>query len=59
MNHYKATIARLEASRLKLIQDSIELRAELEKTQKQLKRTKARVAKMRAAIIIPSAEREV
>ncbi len=45
-SYYKLRIQDLEASRLKLIGDITELRAELEKTQKQLKQAKTRVKKV-------------
>lgn len=54
-SYYKLRIQDLEASRLKLISDVTELKAENEKLKTQLKRTKARVAKTRAMIIIPAA----
>lgn len=47
MNHYKARIAELEASRLKLITDAREAREENEKLKAQLKRAKATAAKAR------------
>jgi regulator of replication initiation timing len=44
-NHYKATIAQLEAARLKLINDNIALREDNEKLRKQIARMKAKAAK--------------
>lgn len=43
MNHYKARIAELEASRLKLITDAREAREENEKLKAQLERLRAKV----------------
>lgn len=48
MNHYKARIAELEASRLKLMADAREAREENEKLKAQLNRAKSAAAKARA-----------